>query len=38
MNVVMQQTKKTLMSHCHLLMEQRRYAMAAKIIDFELDD
>ena len=26
------------MAHCHLLMEQRRYAMAAKIIDFELDD
>ena len=37
MNVVIQQTNKTMMAHCQLLMELQRYAVAENIIGFESD-
>ena len=37
MNLVIQQTKRTIISCCHLQLEQQRYAVARSRIDIESD-
>ena len=37
MTVVIQQTKQTMIAHCHLQLERKRYEVAANIIGIESD-